>query len=517
MSKLRWGLATGLALACATALCLPAQADPIHKIPHQVTPSFRMQSPLSTSVLIARAVKAGLIKPSAVSRNSLTNRAHLLTSTLPNVQASGGNGSSVANETPIVADPGNPKSLLSGANDYNCPSFQGFYFSSDAGATWTDTCFPLSSDPSVVGGYGDPGVAFDTNHVAYASGIDEIGNSFSDGAIVVAHWNSRRGAWTDPVFAAKVDNVFMDKPWLEVDTNANSQFKNALYVSMTEFSDTSNDISIGVTHSTDGGATWTLKTVDTVQFPAVDQFSDLAIGKDGTVYVSWMRCKATGPAGDCGGTTASLWISHSSDGGNTWSTPVRMLNANLTYDWCSCAFYGNLANTNERLSNVPVIAIDNSSAHPGTLYLANYSYDPVYHVARVEVSMSTDGGATWGRPVRVSSKKEKAFNDQFFPWLNVSPTGLLGVTWLDRRLDPANVSYDAFGTTSTDGATFAPNTRISDTSSNPFNDGFGGFFIGDYTGNTWARQSKTTPLTLFMSWTDTRSGEDQDEVGGLIP
>jgi hypothetical protein len=59
--------------------------------------------------------------------------------------------------------------------------------------------------------------------------------------------------------------------------------------------------------------------VDTEQlFPTVDQFSDLAIGRDGTVYVSWMRCTANEPTGDCGGTTATSLLSKSTDGGNIW-------------------------------------------------------------------------------------------------------------------------------------------------------------------------------------------------------
>jgi hypothetical protein len=46
--------------------------------------------------------------------------------------------------------------------------------------------------------------------------------------------------------------------------------------------------------------------------------------------------------------------------------------------------------------------------------------------------------------------------------------------------------------------------------SNPFNDGFGGGFMGDYTGNTWAG------ATLFASWMDSRDlTVMQDEVGGF--
>src|ERR1051326_6731828 len=170
---------------------------------------------------------------------------------------------------------------------------------------------------------------------------------------------------------------------------------------MTQFA--GNNTRIGVSHSTDGGATWHLVNVDSQQiYPNLDQFSDLAIGADGTVYVSWMRCTANGPTGDCGGdlaigadgtvyvswmrctangptgdcggTTASQWFSKSTDGGATWSAAVKIHNANLAPDSCG-AFYGCLPNTFERVSNIPVIAIDNSpNTSFGTLYVADYNW-----------------------------------------------------------------------------------------------------------------------------------------------
>jgi len=103
-------------------------------------------------------------------------------------------------------------------------------------------------------------------------------------------------------------------------------------------------------------------------------------------------------------------------------------------------------------------------------------------------------------------------HDQFFPWLTTNAFGDVGVTWLDRRLDANNVNYDAFATTSGNGGgSYAASTRLSSVSSNPFNDGFGSGFMGDYTGNIWSRR------TIFASWTDTRSGIAQDEVGGFRP
>ena len=51
-----------------------------------------------------------------------------------------------------------------------------------------------------------------------------------------------------PVVAAAVSGTDMDKPWLEVDTNANSPRKNSLYVSMTQFYSNNNISEIGVSH-----------------------------------------------------------------------------------------------------------------------------------------------------------------------------------------------------------------------------------------------------------------------------
>jgi hypothetical protein len=124
---------------------------------------------------------------------------------------------------------------------------------------------------------------------------------------------------------------------------------------------------------------------------------------------------------------------------------------------------------------------------------------------QVEVSTSTNGGSSWSAPVRVTT----ANNDEFFPWLTVSPTGVVGTTWMDRRNDPNNVNYEEFGVLSTNGSTFGTNFKLASKPSNPFQDGFGGSFIGDYTGNYWDGK------TLYAVWTDTRNGIDQEFIGGI--
>jgi hypothetical protein len=127
---------------------------------------------------------------------------------------------------------------------------------------------------------------------------------------------------------------------------------------------------------------------------------------------------------------------------------------------------------------------------------------------QVLVTHSTDGGTTWSVPEPVSPPS--ITRDQFMPWISVSATGALAVTWLDRRNDPKNVKYQPFIAFSSDGgATFSKNQALSHTLSNPLDDGFNGNFMGDYRINTWVGK------TVYAVWMDTRSGNCQDEIGGM--
>ncbi|HEY8696586.1 MAG TPA: sialidase family protein, partial [Rhizomicrobium sp.] len=285
---------------------------------------------------------------------------------------------------------------------------------------------------------------------------------------------------------------------------------NTLYLSATEVTGTKSS-RIVVSRSTDGGATWNLVNVDTLQiYPKVDQFSDLAVADDGTVYVSWMRCTANGPTNDCGGTTASMWFSKSINQGANWSAPTMINDVDLAPDNCG-AFYGCLPNTSVPVSNVPVIAVDNSASPThGNLYVIEYTWRGFY--MKTQVTVSSNGGSVWGSPIRVTPSSDT--HDQFFAWINVANNGTVGVSFLDRRNDQANIDYDAFSAYSTNGGASYKDLQLSTVSSNPFNDGFGGSFLGESTGSGWGAGAKH----LFAAWPDTRTGtSSQDEVGGLMP
>jgi hypothetical protein len=416
------------------------------------------------------------------------------------------------NEDPISANPTNPLQLLTGGNDYNCTtSLLGFYTTGDGGATWTHTCMNVL--PGTVG-LGDPALGYDRNNTAYIVGLD---GSPSFPLVVALEKSTDNGTtWSSPQIAVHpaFSSGMVDKPWLAIDTTATSPYVNTLYISVTSFSKDGTQGRITVSHSSDGGTSWRTAPVDVLQtYPDVDQFSDLAIGKDGAVYVTWMHCFANGPEGDCGGTNATMYFAKSTDGGNTWSKPAAISSVRLVPDTCPSSipcFYGTLPNTTERVSNIPAIGVDNSTGpHAGNLYVVMYNWTGSQ--MQVEVVTSSDGGTTWGTPVLVAPPT--AMHDQFFPWLSVDQTGIVYVTWLDRRNDPANISYQPFAVVSLrKGVGFGPGVKLSQNLSNPNNDGLGGTFMGDYTGNTSVGMNK-----LYVSWMNGTSGAGmQDEVSGLF-
>ena len=64
---------------------------------------------------------------------------------------------------------------------------------------------------------------------------------------------------------------------------------------------------------------------------------------------------------------------------------------------------------------------------------------------------STDGGGTWGPPVRVNDTPDPDTSIQFHPFLVIDQgTGAVFVTWHDARNDPNNRAVDYFVARSTD-------------------------------------------------------------------
>ena len=345
---------------------------------------------------------------------------------------------------------------------------------------------------------GSPILGHDHNGVAYIGGFYMNDSGESAFGFEGVEKSSDGVTWSLPVAAVIRPHYFPGSCWMAVDASATSPYVNSIYVSCIVVGPLGfdNQNQVIVSHSNDGGLSWQQVAVAGIQkYPDYDNGTNIAVGRDGTVYVTWMYCNSTPYA--CGNDKGHVLFSKSSDGGNTWTFPTWITAVPLSHG---------LPNTDIGIYNTPAIGVDNSGGpHTGNLYVVMYNWTGSF--LQVEVVSSTDGGMTWGKPVPVAPG---IAHDQFMPWLSVSPTGLVGVSWLDRRNDPANINYQAFAGISSDGGmSFQPNIQLTSGFSNPTQGTFR--TIGVYTGDTWDGSNY-----FLATWMDnSNSTAMEDYVGGV--
>jgi hypothetical protein len=216
----------------------------------------------------------------------------------------------------------------------------------------------------------------------------------------------------------------------------------------------------------------------------------------------------------------SIQFSKSSDGGVTWAPPASVasnlpspgffLLRNADPDFGILPGHSFLSNSMpsatiaaNRTLSVTWVDFTAGSCTP----LREQDIEPACTNADVRLAVSRNGGSTWTSPVKVSD--ETNATDQFFPWIATHPDGSVSLMWMDKRLDPNNVNYDAFYTRTADGSSFLPNVRISTQTS------LTGTltFLGDY------NYLAATADAAFPIWGDARSGNVDVFVarGQLLP
>ena len=221
-----------------------------------------------------------------------------------------------------MANPLDPRQLLVGSNDWNCPdpSSSGFHLSNDGGSAWNVVCMPLiRTKYYVFWPGGDPMVGYDRNGFAYiATGYADSETGFIG---FVGLQKSQDGVhWSKPAVALIAPETFPADNWLVVDTNVTSLFRNSLYVSgvLVGPPGVQSENQVAVSHSNDGGKTWKRAALDPVQtYPAEDGFTNMVVGSDGSLYATWLHCASSGQTAGCLDGTAYMLFSKSLDGGST--------------------------------------------------------------------------------------------------------------------------------------------------------------------------------------------------------
>jgi hypothetical protein len=264
-------------------------------------------------------------------------------------------------------------------------------------------------------------------------------------------------------YIKQVAQIDDDKELMAVDNDPSSPYFGRLYVAWKDY-DYAGEARIFLTHSSDGGLTWSAQKA--LSSTRQVQGAWPAVAPGGTVYVAWLRWLGSGyPDGD-----VAIELVRSTDGGATFATmtpPVsgrtgpRDPEASGSLQCGRPALKGNI-----RYFPIPAMAIDEL----GVIHVA-YAYDPdatgVGDTSNVYYRRSLDGGQTWEPEVQVNDNDESLLpSDQFQPSMSVGNQGFVTVGYYSKQNSATNLELDYYARSSaTRGANWQPSVRLSDKSS----------------------------------------------------
>lgn len=326
----------------------------------------------------------------------------------PNVTINQDTAGAPQNETAIAVDPNNPNRVVAAANDY-------------VSRTWSCTingtpCNALGDGYSGTYFSNDGGqtwccVATDPQHLGtLIPGVERLtgGNYDAGGDPALAFDSQGHVYYAGLGFdrTAAPNTVAVNRGTF--DSNGNLTWSAPTFINPTTAPSTLND-----------------KEWIAVDAHASSPFRD-------RVYVTWTRFIFNANTGAY--VQSPINFAFSTDGGQTFSTP-KLISGNVLYDQGSR----------------PVVGPD------GTLYVF---WDGATRLATLDstyVVKSTDGGATWSKPVQVSTLNEisppanTVFRVNSFPAADVAPNGDVYVAWSTEVSDSTGGHAAAVYSKSTDG------------------------------------------------------------------
>jgi hypothetical protein len=331
-------------------------------------------------------------------------------------------------------------------------NLNGYGFSSNGGATWTDG----GNIPNAPGqnNVGDPWLASDrTGNFYYSSlAFDAFNNSLGIG---VAKSVDGGKTFSAPVTASPTGGFFYfgDKDAMTVGPDPATKSRDDIYVAWDDSAcdETTCFNGLPVAHSTDGGATWQLVYADRFIFDDTTGCSfqqyigaqPLVDPKDGTLYVAAERFAVTDPLCDGSGAfTMDESVFKSTDGGQTFGS--RVVIATVTSAFAQ-GFMDLGPGLVMRTIEFPTLAL-----FKGALYAA--WNDGASGNSHIRLAKSTNGGASWSL-----SWASQGTNDEVQPALS-SDSGALHLLFYQRNSDN---TLDVIAANSTNGSGFIQRTATS--------------------------------------------------------
>jgi hypothetical protein len=400
-----------------------------------------------------------------------------------NVDGSGQNIlGDAANEPSIAINPNDANQIVIGWRQFDDVgnSFRqaGWGYSLDAGLTWT---FPGVIDPGIF--RSDPVLDVDGDGNFFYNSLTNDGGNYTckvfksvDGG---ASWNTGANAKGG------------DKQWMTIDRTS-GMGSGHIYSFWTSYY--SSCYPEFFTRSTDGGSSFE----SCVEIPGNPYWGTMAVGNDGELYVVG--------SGEWGG----VMVARSSTAQNpanptSWDFAMPVdLDAYLL---------AQLAVNPVGLVGQANIDVDRSNG-PGrdNVYVLASGYRmSTGDSADVMFAKSTDGGLSWGLPIRINDDPSNT-NYQWFGTMSVAPNGRIDVVWLDTRQPGATAFHSAlyYSFSLDQGETWSANEQLSDAF-----DPHVGWPVQQKMGDYFDMESSTG--SAHLAWANTLNGEQDVYYSVITP
>ena len=405
-----------------------------------------------------------------------------------NVRTSGAQTAS-RSESDIRVNYWNPSKIIAASNNIGGSGTQGMYYSSDSGVTWGQTTLPLASGDSF---HSDPTVDWSSDGTAWSTTMGINGS-----VLKVQSYRSTNGGatWTfDGTISGTQTNTDKQMQW--IDHSASSPYANNNYVIW------HNGNPAFMNRRTSAG--WgTPIQVSTSTATGTCIGADVKTNSAGDVFGFFPD---TGSRG--------IFVVKSTNGGTSYSTPVKLVTTYDSYDIGVPAFSSRRiliyvsggAYKNGTTNNVYALWAD-LSGDTGCTAAANEPGTSTTSTCKTRIwfSRSTDGGTTWSARTKINN--QSGLNDQFNPFLAVDETnGTIGAMYYDTVSDPGRKKVDIWYQMSTDGgATWAPAVKVTTAMTDETITGAdSGNQFGDY--NSLSGYANA----FFPSWTDRRNNAKEE-------
>jgi hypothetical protein len=396
-------------------------------------------------------------------------------------------------EPAIAVDPHNPQILLAGSNSIE-EGIMRIYASSDGGGSWqTSTADPAPTDlhSSCAS---DPAVAIDTRGRQYYS-FDRAVPCEVDAPqrIFVMTRYGPDAHWSPPRLVAPLGRAHLDdKPAIAIDNSRVSRHAGRVYLVWTRVQRNASFVVL-ISHSDDGGQSWS-RPVKVNRTGSELSYASVAVSRRGVVYVAW---------DDVG--EFSLQLARSVDGGAHFGPQVRVASfAGITIPHCGSgivipALPRTCVNAN------PIVTVDASGGrYSGRVYISyahtEFRGNQAAHIGVFTSSLKrlyADPETNEGRPVARSPRGVHA--EQFWVESAVDQSsGVLWVCYYDTLGDPRRrrASYTCTASR-TGGQSWVKPLRVAAVPSDATMPGANGGY-GYYQGLAAGKGS------AFPIWTDTR-------------